>query len=285
MAKKDDCTEHPLIAKLVPDAGAVPPRLSKYVGYVGKAANGRVRIYSDLELTSYVELDEDAIEHWYEVPESEMPDGATAVLVRPETKVQVVAQYSATTEAGAELLGGSITDANLAAGHGAVVANFTPATKYTPLVSRLLCSRICPPPSLNCSWVACPTRKCTVPPGCPDTREMCTPYCPKTAGCPVTAPPACPNTQECPITYCPPPTDTRVCTGYCPQPPPTKLCTVLCGVREHNVQVQGPAVARQQAEAFTHRHCPITSVLCTGQCPTATIYPTCLPGCPCPDDD
>jgi hypothetical protein len=101
---------HPLVAALASDPSKPPEKATKLFGYPGPAAEkGSIRLWLDIDLTTYVDVPDEAILHSQTLPD----DQGTYLWVDPTATLT----YSSTQshEVQAEFLGGSIAARNLAA--------------------------------------------------------------------------------------------------------------------------------------------------------------------------
>lgn len=185
------------VARLVKDP-ANPPATMMVSGFPGESSEPEhTRLYLDLELTSWVDIPEDAVLHREE--QGDEPYGSTTLWVN--------------REAAEKLRYRQATSAAVSGGVG-----FAPWTAFCPP------TRACPPtPFCPTQPSLCPTAICPPPTRFCPTRLLCTPVCPPTL--------LCPRTQFCPTVACP---RTQICptpTLICPQ---TQLCpiqTQLCPIQ------------------------------------------------------
>lgn len=99
---------HPLVEALASDPGKPPEKATRLFGFPGPAAeSGATRLWLDPDLTSYVDVPDEAIVHSQTLDNDE----GTMLWVEPEAKLT----YSTTRsqEVQAEFLGGSIAEGNL----------------------------------------------------------------------------------------------------------------------------------------------------------------------------
>lgn len=173
------------IDKLVEDP-ASPPRLQVLTGYRGRSAQeSHTRLYSDPELTSWVDVPNDAVLLTREV-QDELGLGRTLVWTRIDAQIQMGPQAPGT---GAEWFQGP-----LAQDFGAAGAPLRTPRFECPLPS---------PPRL------CPTENLRFTPCCPQT-----PGCPTNPQLPPCVPPQTPNCPS-PLRRCPTDFGPR-CTPLCP---------------------------------------------------------------------
>jgi hypothetical protein len=101
---------HPLVTALASDPGKPPTKATKLFGYPGPAAEkGSTRLWLDLDLTTYVDVPDDAILHSQTLPD----DQGTYLWVDPAATLTYSSAQS--HEVQADFLGGSIAARNLAA--------------------------------------------------------------------------------------------------------------------------------------------------------------------------
>jgi hypothetical protein len=99
---------HPLVEALIPDPGQPPQKTTQLFGYPGASTDaGSTRLYLDLELTSYVDIPTDAIQHSQTLEN----DQGTIVWVDPSATLR----YSSTQshEVQADFLTGGIQEQHL----------------------------------------------------------------------------------------------------------------------------------------------------------------------------
>lgn len=233
---------HPLVEAIAGDPSRPPTKTVKLFGYPGRSTDdASTRLWLDLELTSHVDVPNEAILHSQTLPD----DGGTILWVSTDAKLT----HSQSTEVQADFLSGSIssgfmgqaTDASAwLPGMGPNPAGFGwPGGAGSP-PSVLGCPSLvtcpvptivaCPPPS----FVACPPPSfvsCPPPPStfCP-THLVCPPpsflHCPSVVTCPPPPSTFCPTHVTCPppsflhcpsiVLVCPPPTAFLSC--------PSRLC-------------------------------------------------------------
>ena len=101
---------HPLVEALASDPSKPPEKATRLFGFPGPAADaGSTRLWLDPDLTSYVDVPDEAIVH-SQTLENEQ---GTVLWVRPEAKLTYSAVQS--QEVQAEFLAGSIAKGNLSA--------------------------------------------------------------------------------------------------------------------------------------------------------------------------
>jgi hypothetical protein len=123
---------HPLVEALASDPSKPPERATKLFGFPGPAADAdTTRLWLDAELTTYVDVPNDAIIHSQTLEN----DKGTILWVDPAAKLT----YSSTQshEVQAEFLGGSIAERNLGAA--------SPPGVGPQRVDRTFSPQLCPP--------------------------------------------------------------------------------------------------------------------------------------------
>ncbi|MBC8067423.1 MAG: hypothetical protein IAG13_03740 [Deltaproteobacteria bacterium] len=106
--KRPRLKQHPIVEKLIDDPNA-PPDVVQIVGYIGKSPRqAHHRVYLSLQFDEYVDVPEDAIVHFEEVPDTEMQHGGTRLWV--QASAPVVHETRQTTRTEARFLEGSIAD-------------------------------------------------------------------------------------------------------------------------------------------------------------------------------
>jgi hypothetical protein len=111
---KGGIDHHPLVEALASDPSQPPQPAAKLFGFPGPAAEAdSTRLWLDLDLTSYVDVPDDAIVHHHNLENH----GGTILWVEPSAKLSHSTTRSQEVEA--EFLGGPISQANLAAAAGA----------------------------------------------------------------------------------------------------------------------------------------------------------------------
>lgn len=221
------------VDKLVPDP-ANPPHLQVLAGYRGRSAQeNHTRLYTDLELSGWADVPDDAILLTREEPgEHGLP--LTLVWTGLDAKIQSGPQ--ATQGTGAEWFQGQVAQDF---GEAALPGPIPPRTPIfgcrTPLAGCPTPPRLCPTPILRCPprtpWLGCPTPPRLCPTValrtscCPSPVIRCTPQCPTqpTLCCPITRQPPCPSIGiACTVIDCPTrnqpncPSFGFVCTPQCP---------------------------------------------------------------------
>ncbi len=228
------------VDQLVPDP-ANPPQLQVLTGYRGRSAQeNQTRLYSDLELSSWVDVPNDAILLTREEPGEH---GLPLTLVWTALDAQVQTGPQAAQGGGAEWFQGQVAQdfGEAALPGGGPIPLRTPVIPCnTPLFGCPTPPRLClPTPGIACPSVVirCPTPqiRCTpfcptrpnLTPCCPSQQIRCTPVCPtnnlRTPCCPFTRQPPCPSIGiACTVIQCPTrnqpncPTFGFVCTPQCP---------------------------------------------------------------------
>jgi hypothetical protein len=100
---------HPLVEALASDPNQPPKQATRLFGYAGPAADAKsTRLWLDLDLTSYIDVPDDAVLHSRTLPDEE---GAILWVDPTATLTHSVPQQQ---EVQAEFLAGSIADRNLA---------------------------------------------------------------------------------------------------------------------------------------------------------------------------
>lgn len=85
--QKDPLEEHPIVKKLIQDPSR-PPDTVILVGYPGRSTSKNVlRLYDDLRLKSYKEIDKKDILHADNIPKDVMPEGATMIWVSKDAQI------------------------------------------------------------------------------------------------------------------------------------------------------------------------------------------------------
>jgi hypothetical protein len=184
-----------LVKKLMPPAGK-PPNLVPLTGYIGPSQKAdSVRLYSGLDFSSYYEIPKSAIAHT-EQTDAEDESSPTTIYIDSGAQLDVV--QTTTQSVGASFLGGSITNANLAAS-ATTAAGGTVIHPTTTVLPTFVCSHLpqCRPtlPRPICTEVIsvcgiCPTR--TV------IHSACLPCATNPVPCPPTIPAACTHVGICP---------------------------------------------------------------------------------------
>ncbi len=198
---------HPLVEALASDPSKPPERATKLFGFPGPAADAdTTRLWLDADLTTYVDVPNDAIIHSQTLEN----DQGTVLWVDPAAKLT----YSSTQshEVQAEFLGGSIAERNLGAA--------TPAPAFMEAFGRsgwpASVGPGCPKPAtgnrLCHTWVECQTPVVCCPPaetdvGCPPSNfAPCPPVESVDIPCPQPSDDFAPC-QTTPRAGCAPPTD------------------------------------------------------------------------------
>jgi hypothetical protein len=194
--KKQAVPHHPLVEALASDPNQPPEKATKLFGYPGPAADkDATRLFLDTDLSSYVDVPNEAILHSQTLPD----DQGTYLWVDPKAKLTFSSTQS--HEVQADFLGGPIATANLAnAAPVTGTAQFTTvATACRPSLGFTCTAIDCPTHLLGCHIVSAPTRCPTVAPLCPilSAPTHCptvAPLCPELVSaatrCP-TVPPLC----------------------------------------------------------------------------------------------
>jgi hypothetical protein len=164
---------HPLVEALASDPEKPPEKATKLFGFPGPAAAAKsTRLWLDTDLTSYVEVPDEAIVHSQTLEN----DRGTILWVEPAATLT----YSSTQsqEVQAEFLGGSITAGNLGG------AMLTPGVSLGVTLDKPTCEPGCGPvpshdwaPCQETHWPLCmkvASFICTTPPRCaPLTSQGC----------------------------------------------------------------------------------------------------------------
>src|SRR5215203_4519817 len=101
---------HPLVEALAADPNKPPTRATKLFGFPGPAAEAKAtRLWLDSELTSYVEVPDEAILH----SQTLESDQGTILWVQPDARL--THSTTASQEVQADFLGGSIAPGNIKA--------------------------------------------------------------------------------------------------------------------------------------------------------------------------
>jgi hypothetical protein len=242
---------HPLVEALVPDPSQPPERTTKLFGYPGKSPEAKAtRLWLDLDLSSYVDVPDDAIRYHRTLPD----DAGTILWVVADASLQYGSVTSHQTQA--DFLSGGITTAYLGgagpAGPGPLPPTLPPGcplpTHYPPCASDFV-------PCGFTHFPPCPTHSFTCPTAGPTIFICCEPP---------TLPPRCPPPPSVPIQHCP--THTVVC-----QPSVFTLCPsqqILCATQ---------TLACHQPSRLVH--CPSVQLICTTQ-PVVCQHVTALTQCP-----
>lgn len=224
---------HPLVEALASDPGKPPERATKLFGYPGPAADAKTtRLWLDLDLTSYVDVPDDAILHSQTLEN----DQGTFLWVDPAATLT----YSSTQshEVQADFLGGSIAERSLgaaapAAGFGNVNTAATVCRSFGIACTVVDCMVSVVP---HCPTVApvC-NQAVSVPPHCPTVPPMCGHVRSLATACP-TVPPMCAlPTIDCPsrLVQC---ESVLQCTSFLPCQQSAVRClsfgrcpTIACG--------------------------------------------------------
>lgn len=270
-----------MVEALVPDPGKPPRQTLKLLGLPGASpTTGSTRLWLDADLTSYVDVPDDAILYAKELPD----DAGTILWVSVDANLAYGSVSSHAAQAG--FLGGAIASAHLG---GAVPGQGPAAPMATPPTFPSVCG-------------GCPTQlggPCQSLPVCPtQAPSQCTPCFTVNAGCLTvgcpsvlghlcqTQPPICPPVTQaatCPsqlhpcltVANCPP-----THTGACPSvhvlcPTPTALLHCPTTIRCPSALVVCPPPSAEVLCASDVRLCP--SQLCPSvnvPCLTALSCPT-----------
>jgi hypothetical protein len=259
--------EDDFVSKVVKDPRQ-PPDTLLLSGYLGKSSEeGHTRLYFDPELKSYVEIPQEAIQHWQEVSKEVSPLGGYHVWINPS----------------AELIHGKVgpqrTKAKFFEGPIGAAAAGMQAQVTLPSAHPVCPTLFQHCPSFGCAVTqSCPSTACTLSlANCPHTGVPCTEgifHAQGQAQAQVNLPsahPVCPTLfQHCPSFGCP-------VTAGCP----SAACTinlVQCGFQPNTVYpCRGFDVAADPRAAQAHA----VTIACH-----QTVLPVCRhtvhPACPPP---
>lgn len=277
------------VSRIVKDAQQ-PPDTAVLTGYLGSSSEpGHTRLYFDLQLSSFVEIPDDAILHVEETSSEGAPLAASYVWIRRDATL--VHGRPGPERVRAKFLEGPI--AQMAGGMAGGMAGVNPpvptVTIGTPCNATVLqaqCQSVYPchtplctvqPPCMTPGHPVCPTHLCTSLPQCnPTPFQLCLtpghPFCP-TQLC--THPPQCLPTpfQPCQTPghpFCP--TLLVACTHppHClPTPGPVCYPTHVCTALAACVTFGGHNCPPPQTP-----FCPVQSAFCpvqTAVCPVQTL--------------
>ena len=137
---------HPLVEALASDPSKPPENATRLFGFPGPAAEPKsTRLWLDADLSSYVEVPDEAIVH------SQTLDNDQGTILWVEPSATLTHSTTTSQEVQAEFLGGSIAGGNLAAAGptvewGSPLGGFTGETRAFP----------CEPRPFTFAWGACP---------------------------------------------------------------------------------------------------------------------------------
>jgi hypothetical protein len=273
---------HPMVEALNPDPSKPPVRTVKLFGFpCNSPTANQTRLWLDSELTSYVDIPNDAILYAKELPD----EGGSVVWVEADAELSYGSVSSHTAQAG--FLTGAITSAHLgpAAAGGAGVGPLPPQpivtgpsacacpSHATPCVSLPVCPSEAMLPS-HCTL--CPSQVCPSHPPCPSVP------------CPSHTTP-CLSHVPCPSVPCPSHTIPCVSQTPCPSVPcPSHTTPCLSHTTPCISHVPCPSVpcpSHTTPCLSLTTPCRSVGTLCPtieAFCPTRT---TCVSGAiPCPSD-
>jgi len=205
---KGGIPHHPLVEALASDPNQSPQPATRLFGYPGPAADSKsTRLWLDLDLTSYVDVPNEAIVH-HQTLEN---DQGTILWVEPSATLSHATTQSQEVEA--EFLGGPISQAHLAAAAPPAVGGFGGLNWGGGRLQTL--GIACPGPN-SFAWSPCPPTDlvpCRVSANIPcTTRDVgCQPVsigCPSRAFCPPSRDFRCPTDWHCQTEIC---ADTPLC--------------------------------------------------------------------------
>lgn len=250
---------HPLVEALVPDPSQPPERTTKLFGYPGKSPDAKsTRLWLDLDLSSYVDVPNDAIRYSKTLPD----DAGTILWVVADASLQYGSVTSHQTQA--DFLSGGIATAYLG---GAGPAAPGPLPTLSP------CS--CPPPPTRLPVCASDFAPCgfTHYPPCPPSIPIF--HCPPSV----------------PVYHCPPsvpifqcPTHTVICQHSLLTPCVSQQ--ILCLTQNLNCPSRLIHCPSVQVICVTQPAiCQNTSAIvqCPSKiCPSVAVPCETTPGCPLP---
>jgi len=210
---------HPLVEALASDPNLPPKKATRLFGYPGPAAAAKsTRLWLDTELTSYVDVPDDAILH------SQTLDNDEGTILWVDPTATLTQSATQEQEVQADFLAGSIAHRNLAGAPATVdwspqlTIERTIATVCRPTLARTGCLQTELPPcgvSFNIPCVSKGIACISVNAPCPTDPPICGPI--QTVRC-ITRGIVCPT----------PPTQIESAMGPCP--PPTEHLTNLTPV-------------------------------------------------------
>lgn len=195
---KGGIPHHPLAKALASDPSQPPQPAIRLFGFPGPAPDANTtRLWLDLDLTSYVDVPNDAIVHHQTLDN----DQGTLLWVEPSAKLSHSTTQS--QEVQAKFLGGPIAETNLAAS-----ASTSRSAGALNLGGGFQTGFVCPGPN-SFAWSPCPPTDlvpCRVTFNIPCITRDWNVCVPQTPGCPT---PGCPTGLHCPSqNFCP---DTPLC--------------------------------------------------------------------------
>jgi hypothetical protein len=197
------------IKKIVKDPSA-PPDVLMLTGFLGDSSEeGHTRLYFDTQLSTFVEIPNDAILHVHDLPKDQSPLGEKYVWIQRDA--MLVHGKVGPERMRAKFLEGPIAQAfaGAAAGGTAVLPTIF---QSCPGPATLACPSLACPTQANCPSVACPTLAacpsliCPTQVACPTQANCPSVACPTLAACPSLICPtqvACPTQANCPSVACP----------------------------------------------------------------------------------
>lgn len=250
---------HPLVSALASDPSKPPEKATKLFGYPGPAAEkGAIRLWLDSDLTSYVDVPDEAILHSQTLPD----DQGTWLWVDPAATLTVSSTQS--HEVQAEFLGGSIAERNLAAaapvgGIGGGGLNTTATTCRESLSTG--CTVLD-----NCNQSGLPNCPSAFEPVCGVVGETAATVCTRYPECPVVSVPT-----NCPTIY---PRCRVSLATQCPTVRP-----VLCQIHSRVEVCPTPTVVEPFVSGVVR--CPTQPVICRPYVSQAggchSVQEVCLP--------
>jgi hypothetical protein len=241
-----------------------PPDAIVLSGYLGSSSEpGHTRVYFDLQLSSFVEIPDDAILHVEETATGDSPLGVSYVWIKRDATL--VHGRPGPERVRAKFLEGPIAQMGAGMGGEAVGAPMLPLTVGPPCGGTYLAA-LCPThlpacgptPLIHCATPGhpqCPTFLCTQLPACgPTPLQPCA-----TPGHPVCPTPVCTHPPGCG------PTPFHPCQTPGHPVCPTPACTHIapCGT-----------TAFHPCPTFGHPFCPVQTAFCPVQsavCPVQTL--------------
>lgn len=167
---------HPLVEALAPDPNQPPEQATKLFGYPGPAADANsTRLWLDTDLTTYVEIPDDAIVH------SQTLDNDQGTTLWVEPSATLTHSTTQSQEVQAEFLGGAIAEGNLAAaapgpeltalGSGPLPESIvSPCFRFPPSVIRPCLPTTDPPCRISFAFPCISSVR-----WCPTAPEICEP--------------------------------------------------------------------------------------------------------------
>jgi hypothetical protein len=271
---------HPLVQALNPDPAKPPQRAVKLFGLPGASPTaGETRLWLDSELTSYVDIPDDAILYSKELPD----DAGTVVWAAVDAKLTYGSVTSHATQA--DFLSGAITSAHLAgaaAGPGGAAGPVP-----TPPVTLPSACGVCPSlPGACVSLPFCPSE--AMPPShclpCPTQPGRCPslPFCPSEAMLPTHCVPCPTHPGRCPsLPFCPseamPPSHCFPCQTHPPICPPLTQIWVCQPSQLIPCQPSVHVLCPTPTAVF---HCPTVQICPSRLCPSVSVPCQTAQACP-----